>query len=342
MIPNPSQTFLPLFEFPTKVVLVDDNIDFVKNLQMLFSPKGTEFIVFSHPHEALEYLQKRTYCTFAEDHLNLKNNHEIFNKNINRMFSKNININLCSLYQQIYNPKRFDEVSLVVIDYNMPEMSGQEFCQRISNLPVQKMLLTGEASYEKAVEMFNGKLINSFVKKGEDFQILFQNIKDLQNKYFQNITKSTLFALQPPNGNSIFSDIEFIDFFNLLCKEYNFIEHYVVDENGSHLLADASGKTKLLIVKTEENMQTLCDLAESDLESTKDIFDTLQERKKIVFFQEEEDLLRPINTWSLYDAISLNYKETYYYALIDIDSNFNLDRNKITWFKHHLTAEYET
>lgn len=326
---NQSSVFLPLFEFPTKVVLVDDNVDFVKSSQMLFSPKGIDLIVFNNPKEAVEYLQKQKYYEFAKENLGLKNNEE--------MFSSGINFNLNSLYRQIYNPKRFNEITVLVVDFSMPEMTGQEVCQQTDNLPIQKLLLTGEASFEKAVEMFNDKLINAFVKKDEDLEVLFGKIKNLQNKYFQNITKDLLFALQNPNGYSIFTDLNFINFFNSLCKDNKFIEYYAVDENGSYLLADKNGLVKLLIVKNEEEMQVLCELADGYGDVDLTLLQALQDRQKIAFFQQEEDLMLALKDWHLYDAKSIsNGEKTYYYALVDINHNFRLDRDKITWYQNHL------
>lgn len=323
-----SQVFLPLFKFPTKVVLVDDNLDFVKSLEMLFSPRGIDFIVFTNPKEALEYLQQRKYCEFANEYLNLKNNEEIF--------SKNINVNLRSLYQEIYDPNRFNEITVLMVDFSMPEMTGQEICQETNNLPIQKLLLTGEASFEKAVEMFNNKIINAFVTKDEDLEVLFEKIKQLQNKYFQNITENLLFALKSSSGSSIFTNKDFIEFFTSLCKTNNFIEYYAIDESGSYLLADKAGTVKLLIVKNEEDMQVSSELAEGDANITQDALASLRKREKIVFFQLEEDLILPFKDWNLYDAKTIESDETYYYALVDVDGNFRLDRNKITWYQDYL------
>jgi CheY-like chemotaxis protein len=322
------QIFLPLIEFPSKVILVDDNIDFVKSLQMFSSHKEIEFIAFNDPRKALTYLQECNYRQFVDKYLEPED--------VSEVFSKNVHFSLSTVYQEIYNPKRFDEISTLVIDYAMPGLTGQEFCKKIANLPIQKLLLTGEASYEKAVEMFNSGTINKFIKKDEDLDLLLETIKRLQNKYFQNITQELFFALQTSESSSLFSDEIFIDFFKTLCKENNFIEYYVVDENGSYLLADKSGTLKLLIVKSDEDMKVLYEIADGDDEVSDEITNLLRERKKIAFFQSAEEFAESPTHWNLHDALSLEGAQTYYYALVDAGPDLKIDSSKIVSYLDYL------
>ena len=47
------------------------------------------------------------------------------------------------------------EVSVVVVDYFMPEMDGVTFCRRLNNPSIGKILLTGRAEDSVAIEAFN-------------------------------------------------------------------------------------------------------------------------------------------------------------------------------------------
>ena len=252
------QSLLPLFSFPTKVVIVDDNVELLKSMELLSENYGIELIPFNDPRKALAYLQKITFCDFTKKYLTPEENTEIF-------YSE-INLHLNNLHQEVYNKARFNEVSALVIDYAMPGMNGQEFCQQIANSAIKKLLLTGEATYEKAAEMFNEGIIDLFVKKSDDndYDSLFLLIKMLQKKYFQSFTKDLLFVLKNSTGKSIFSDEKFIDFFDNLIKNQQIVEYYVVDNSGSYLLINKLGEAKLLIVKPEEDMQVLYELAEGD------------------------------------------------------------------------------
>lgn len=325
-----SKNLLPLFEFPTKVILLDDNADYVESLKMLFSPKGIQFETFTNPLKALEYLRSKDYCKFVNQYLGLSPNMEIF--------GKTLDVSLSDLHQVMYDPKRFNEASTLVVDYAMPSLDGQSFCNEVKDLPIKKLLLTGEASYEKAVEMFNDKVIHKFVKKHESHHALLENIQKLQREYFQSITQNLLFGLEGTSENSPFSDDKFISFFNDLCETHNFIEYYAVDESGSYLLANKSGELKLLIVKSEEDMQVLYEIAEGDRKTPDATLNALANRDKLTFLQSEDDLILPASDWKLHDAKKLEGESTYYYALVDADTNFTLNGEKPFWYENHLAA----
>ncbi len=314
---------LPLFEFPSSIVIVDDNIDYIQSLKLLSTSENIRVIPFNDPHKALLYLNEQTYCTFKNEVISA-------NQHSTEIFGKAININLSSLYKEIYNKSRFEEISVLVIDYAMPGLNGQQFCEEISLLPIKKLLLTGEATFEDAVSMFNNVLIDRFLKKEGAIPILFENIRILQKQYFEMLTKDILSSIDKI-GSSIFFDKIFISFFNSLCEENEFIEYYAIDDNGSYLLADKFGKLKLLIVKSEEEMKVLYELAEGDFNSPPKLLEELHEKKKITIFQTVEDFDKPLIDWALYDATPLKgEKETYFYALVDVDRSLEVNRNKVT------------
>lgn len=332
-----SQNLLSLFSFPTKVVIVDDNVNFIKGMQLLAADHGIEIITFNDPRKALSYLKGLDYCKFARENLIPEENVEIF--------SNEVVLHLHDLYQEVHNKTRFDEVSTLVIDYAMPGMNGQGFCQQIADLPIKKLLLTGEASYEKATEMFNDGVIDKFIKKSDEYETLFELIVNLQNKYFQSFTEELLFVLKNSSGKSIFSDEQFIQLFNDTLKKNKIIEYYIVDNSGSYLLFNKQGEAKLLIVKSDEDMEVLSDLAANDsdggIEETtlKSIFN----KKKVAFFQTEEDMVLPVAKWHFHDASQLSGNaQNYYYALVDLNAkntDFRLEKDKIVSYQDYLKAK---
>ena len=69
----------------------------------------------------------------------------------------------------IYNKERFGETSVVVVDFAMPQMNGEEFCRKLGQLKgnsVKIIMLTGEADEEMAVRLFNAGVIDKFLRKG--------------------------------------------------------------------------------------------------------------------------------------------------------------------------------
>ncbi len=77
-----------------------------------------------------------------------------------------IDLDIPAIHREIYNSKRFLENTVLVIDYAMPVMHGMEVCKELSHLPIKKLMLTGEADDKLAVQAFNQKLINKFIRKG--------------------------------------------------------------------------------------------------------------------------------------------------------------------------------
>ncbi len=88
------------------------------------------------------------------------------------------------------DPARFSRVSVAVIDFAMPSMTGVELCRKIKHLPVKKVLLTGKTGDATAVAAFNEGLIDLFlVKHDPDLPAKLRRIiRELQYSYFKDLT----------------------------------------------------------------------------------------------------------------------------------------------------------
>ena len=70
------------------------------------------------------------------------------------------------LHEEIYNKDRFNDVSVIIVDYYMDEMNGIEVCETLSKHPAKKILLTGGADKENiAIDAFNKGIIHRFINK---------------------------------------------------------------------------------------------------------------------------------------------------------------------------------
>ena len=52
-----------------------------------------------------------------------------------------LDVNVYDLMKEVYNPRRFDQVSTVIVDFAMPGINGLEFCEKITDPSIQKILL---------------------------------------------------------------------------------------------------------------------------------------------------------------------------------------------------------
>ena len=158
---------IPLCFYPTQIVFVDDNTEFLATLSMAF-PKQFNLTLFDDTDLALKYINEHQ----REDHL-IKKNEKPKPEGESEVWVKQV------LTRQ--NLKRFDElrikeVSVVVVDYSMPSMNGIEFCESIKNSSIKKILLTGHATSTDAVKAFNNNTIHYYLKKNDEIPALTATI----------------------------------------------------------------------------------------------------------------------------------------------------------------------
>jgi CheY-like chemotaxis protein len=125
--------------------------------------------------------------------------------------------------KQVQAPHRFDTASVVVVDYAMPEMNGLELCRRLAHLPLRKILLTGQADDQVAVDAFNDGLIDYFLSKSAPNapQVLRAQIRRFQKSFMADATELVRHALRTQSA--------------------------VVDPAEGFLLVDADGRGRLLL-----------------------------------------------------------------------------------------------
>ena len=137
------------FYFPTTVVFVDDSASFLGNLSLQLD-ESLAYRLFESPLEALECINAangrpslaQTYFSSYRDVESLSGANRV------------IDVNVDKIHRQVYKEDRFKEISVVVVDYAMPEMDGLEFCRNIKNSAIKKILLTGRADRKAGSQCF--------------------------------------------------------------------------------------------------------------------------------------------------------------------------------------------
>jgi len=321
---------LPLFYYPTNIILVDDDVNYSKNLEMIMLDRKVPMGVFNDPKKALNFIKSKPFGKLANKLVKVEEEQE--DKTI-------FNIDLSDLHQEIYNKDRFNDVSVIIVDYAMPGLNGKEFFEKIRDLPVAKILLTGEADYQMAVKMFNAGLIDRFFRKNDDdlFEKLIQAIEELKIQFFQKLSHSILAALGKKSTLLPFTNPAFIQFFLKTIQSDKMVEYYALDESGSFLLLQKNGACTGLIVKSEEDMQVLYELARDEKDIPKKVTEDLKNRKKLTYFATRKEHNMPAASWTLCEAHPLKANhETYYYSLVKNDPLFKLDTSQISNYQQFL------
>lgn len=324
---------IPCCRFPTEIVLVDDNAIFLNNLKLELGD-NYRITVFSNPKEAVQYLNEK--ANLANDFIHKYLEHSIDDSG--KVVKKGTLVNIGQLYKEVYNPKRFEIVSVIVVDYAMPQMNGQEFCTAIEKMSYKVLMLTGEADNKIAVDLFNRGIIHKFMLKAQKNYVeeVVKDIEELRRQYFASLSQRFTHSL----GSeliSILSDPVYIAKYNQICEENNIVESYLLDDSGSQVLLDATGKQiRWFIVKTDDDMQVLYEISSDEEKSNTSVSSAIRNREKITHFFTIQDSMRPPEKWQLYKADSIQGKNTYYYTVLKGAENMPVDVEKIVSYNQYL------
>lgn len=301
--------------YPTMVLFVDDNRAFLDNLSLQL-PVDLAFRHHERPSQALLALNDtQSGLSLAEQIFVTSNNVDIFQPS-----QPVIDIRLDRVLAELQNPGRFERISVVVVDYDMPEMDGLTFCRQIRNPAIKRILLTGQADEKLAVRAFNAGLIDRFILKHDPdvMPTLNQAIMDLQHMYFDKLSRMVVEAL-PPNNFPYLRDPLFAAEFQRLCQQFNIIEFYLTAAPQGFLILDAAGLCRQLIIKTADALQSHYEIAE-DQQAPDTLLAQLASREFIPLFATEHGEYMPEcgnGEAHLLPATAIQGRECYYYTIVN-------------------------
>lgn len=305
---------IPPFYFPTTVVFVDDNPDFLSNLSLQLDP-GLAFQLYDSPVTALRALNVNDYPdTLIE---------RFFSRYLNaddlQLTHHVIDVNLDKVHREVYNENRFKQVSVAVVDYDMPSIDGIEFCKKIKNPATKKVLLTGKADEKIAVQAFNQGIIDRFIlKQDKDVtNLLNQAISELQLSYFSQTERMLADALAI-GKHGFLRDPLFAAKFREICDQLQIVEFYLCSEPDGMLMFNADGAASLLIVPDESILFSQYEIA-YDMGAPQELLDALKSNKVVPYFwQTGGYYMAGCSDWRtfLFPATEFKGKQWYCYTII--------------------------
>lgn len=308
--------FLPaLCYHPTTVVFIDDNQNFLQNIRFELDYTKAVYRFFNDPIAALKALEQYNFSPFTDRCLNRADDAPNCPK---------LEAQLRKIHCESHNPKRFEEISTLVVDYAMPQLNGVELCEKLKSLPIKKIILTAEADEKLAVQAFNAGIIDQFIRKDQkDFSQLLNNIIcEMQLKYFQNLSQivaDNLKRAKEEDESPFLSDPVFRDFFDKTYNSLNAVEYYLMNYSGGFMFLDINGKPTCLAVKTHSEMQDDANYS-NFYDAPSEITNVIKECKEITYFhtdQELDDVAPPQWGPFLHPTQRLEGKlDIYYYAII--------------------------
>ncbi len=315
------QNEIPPFYFPTTVVFIDDSPDFLANLSLQLDA-GLAYRLYDSPAEALAVLNGApAEPSLAERFFSVSRHGEEL------PFSHHvIDLNLDAIAREVHNEHRFEQVSVVVVDYDMPEIDGLELCRRLGNPTLKKVLLTGKADEKVAVQAFNQGLIDRFILKQDPdvIPVLNRAIVDLQLAYFESLGRTVMDTLAL-GSHAFLRDPVFAEEFRQICNRLDIVEFYLTALPEGILMLDADGVASLLIVQTEEDMLSHYEIA-YDQAAPPPLLSALKSNRMVPYFWQTGGEYGPDCDWQscLYPATELKGRDWYYYAVVPNPAGFQL------------------
>jgi CheY-like chemotaxis protein len=248
---------IPPYRFPTTTVIVDDDASFLHNFALELD-EDLAFRLFDSPLTALEHLGRTP--TSARDRC-LHSHRETIGWPMREHF---LRIDLAAVEEEVTDPARFEAVSVLVVDYAMPGMDGLALCEKLKDLGVRKVLLTGVADEKIAVSAFNRGLIDRFVRKQDRDAARQVNeaIRQLQELWFRDASRVILESVRRDDAPFL-TDPAFQEYFARLRERHRIIEHYYAAEPSGFLLLDRLARRWRLVIMDDDMMTAQREIAEA-------------------------------------------------------------------------------
>ncbi|HKB61034.1 MAG TPA: hypothetical protein VKC56_13435 [Gallionellaceae bacterium] len=316
------QNNLPVYQHPALTVLVDDSQSFLSSLSFQLAPQfGCK--TFGDGEAALHWLREAEKKRADSDLATIRVNYDEDGDLLER---RNVSLYLDRIYRTVMDRQRFDTPAVLVVDYAMPGMNGVELCALCQDMPIKKILLTGQADEKIAINAFNRKLIDCFISKSDPGAIDFlrAEIPRLQRAFFDERTH-TLKDLLARHIYSYLYDPAVGELTEELRKRYRFVEHYLFPNPPGILFFDERGRATLMVIETAEGLTAHYEIA-LDQGAPQELLSGLKEFRLVPFFSDTAGTyLKEIgDAWLSYclPPQVCRGRQTYYWALFDLPAHY--------------------
>jgi len=313
---------LPIYQHPVLVVLIDDNQSYLDSVTFQLNSR-LPCKTFTDTKVAIDWI-KSAYLHYLSDAAHPI--HVSYDDETSCLERRNAAINLNEIYCAVLNKHRFEIPAVLVVDYAMPQMNGVQFCETLENIPCKKILLTGQADERVAVDAFNNKLIDQFIKKHDPAAInrLEQAINSLKKVFFTEQT-STLKDLLTRHTYTFLADTAIASLVEQIYRDYGFIEHYLFPNPSGILFIDINGRAKLMVIETEASLMAHYEMAQHQ-HAPREILTALKTHQLVPFFSDSDGVYDSSieDKWMRYcqPAQLCAGSKNYYWSVFDFPAHY--------------------
>ena len=337
---------LPICYRPMTVMLVDDDPDFLKALSDQLSDKYP-VVTFTDPDKAIRYFEE----------INAK----LFEQWVESVLPDTTSL-VQQARQEIYNPDRFKQILVSVVDYDMPNKNGFDV-MNIMGRPITRemsshsyILLTGKKLSDMDAKTKKKLKEKDFISKWDsDFVSQLQDRIHGKSTYtfqWMAYTPARQLTQDTTQRTNFLFDGNFLPILNDHIEKHHVCEIYLFDKQGSFLFLDKNGKLSWLFIRSDLGMSNTISLAQKYHAPTW-VTDALRSKEKLLTLYEEKDFER-IKTidWEQYMLPATVFKDDnryleffhlsphsdYYYAFTDKFPNHGIDETKILSYQRYLDS----
>lgn len=322
------------FYHPTRVVFVDDDRAFL-NLLPLRLGGGIPFLRFESPRELLAEIKSGR----LQAALDLDCWDAYPAEGDRQGLEQVVSFDTSMIYMRVFNRSRFGLVSVVVIDYQMPEMSGLDLCRQLAHLPCKRILLTGQADEALAVHAFNEGLIDMYLPKlhprlDTELNLAIQRFQFRFLELGTELITKVLNAADPV----IWGDDAFARFFNQVCADRGIVEYYAVSRPHGYLLVNARGQAELMLFYDDAELDAQYASATAS-RAPEGVAAQLQSRRSALYFPHDdaEWVLAEAQWWEACVALHpFPGRDDRYYALVGDPRPFMVNPDTILGLERYL------
>ena len=320
---------LSLFKSPGAVMLLDDDAAFLEMMALVLPPEWPLRLLL-RPSECVAQLTRQRTLRESDQWRQ--------QEMVDRWHKIRMPLLPQILEYWSQSQARYQLTQVAVIDYSMPAMDGFQVLDALQDWPGMRILLTGRADDQLAVDAFNQGLIQQFVpKQAPDMvQRLLSAIRRLQagaDPRVAQIWRSTLSPRQHAllNLPSVSRVLE-------RWSDERWIEHAVIGKPFGMIGRDAAGAAGWLQLEAAGDLDELADLMEGS-ELSESALQDIQQGQQLADF-ELRQALGLEGPPELKQAFSIGSDEPLLGAFFNLPAQPVADRNSFQQFLAQQPARW--
>lgn len=244
----------PLFNRPGTLVFLDDDADYLEMLALVL-PRKWHARLFLEPRECIRQLQKEMPFWEAD----AWNQQQLVDHwRAGRPLVPQI------LEYWARHTERFSLTRVCVVDFSMPSMDGLQALGELGDWPGARVLLTGQADDQMAIDAFNAGLIQQFIpKQTADLGVrLVDVVERLQGTPHASHAQTWRATLKPEQVALLREPAVARELAALAARHW--LEHVVIGDPFGVLGLDAAGSPSWLQLEGGAALPALAELAQME------------------------------------------------------------------------------